>query len=190
MNCIKIRDLEIKYGEKIVISGFSADIPIGNRTCIMGESGCGKTSLLNVILGLIKPTCGSVSGVPEKISAVFQEDRLSDEHTVFSNAGMATKKSKEEINEVIYGLGLSDVSDKKVKNLSGGQKRRTAIARALLADFDLLVLDEAFSSLDAETKATVSEFIAAKTVGKTVISVTHDNEEPLLTDAGIIKIGS
>ena len=107
MSCIEISDLEIKYGEKVVLEGFSADIPIGKRTCIMGESGCGKTSLLNVILGLIKPTCGSVSGVPEKISAVFQEDRLSDEHTVFSNAGMATKKSKEEINKTVHRFKLT-----------------------------------------------------------------------------------
>lgn len=190
MNCIEIKDLEIKYGEKVVLSGFSADIPIGKRTCIMGESGCGKTSLINVVLGLVKPTKGTVSGVPEKISAVFQEDRLSEDHTVFSNAGIATKKSKEEINEVLDGLGLTDVSDKKVKNLSGGQKRRTAVARALLADFDLLILDEAFSSLDTETKAAVSKFITEKTVGKTVVSVTHDKDEPLLTDAGIIEIGS
>lgn len=188
MKNIEIRDLEIKYEDKTVLQNFSADIPLGKKTCITGESGCGKTSLINVLLGILRQTSGTVENVPEKISAVFQEDRLSEEHTVFSNAKMATNAPDAEVYKVLDGLLISDVANKKVKNVSGGQKRRTAIARALLANFDLLILDEAFSGLDSETKATVSAFVERRTVGKTVIAVTHSPDE--YANASILEINS
>jgi len=80
-NDIVIKSLTKSFGDKAVLSDFSAVIPGGKATCLMGPSGAGKTTLVNIILGLVKPDGGSISGVPEKISAVFQEDRLCEGFT-------------------------------------------------------------------------------------------------------------
>lgn len=179
MTDIVITDITKKFTDKTVLCDFSACFPAGKTTCIMGKSGCGKTTLINIIMGFLTPDNGSIEGVPEKISAVFQEDRLYEDYSVLSNvsASAANGTQKEDIHSCLSELGLEDSVKKPVKSLSGGMKRRTAIARALLSDYDLLILDEPFSGLDKGTKNSVMAYVKKKTAEKTVVFITHSEQE-------------
>ena len=188
MNHITIQNLCKAFGEKKVLDNFSATFPVGTVSCIMAPSGAGKTTLLSIMQGLLRPDSGSMEGIPAKMAAVFQEDRLCEDFNAVSNVRFSCgskshKKSKEEITACLVSLGLGDSLDKPVRNFSGGMKRRVAIARALMADYELLFLDEPF-----KLKISVAEYIKTSAAGKTVIAVSHDEAEAALLGATIIKM--
>ena len=187
---IQAEGLGKSYGQQKVLDRFSIDIPDGKITVIMGESGCGKTTLLNILEGLEEADCGKVSGLEGKhIAAVFQEDRLLEHLSAEDNIRLtASEVSKEEIREGMQRTRLlsEQESGKSVADFSGGMKRRTALLRALLSDWDVLLLDEPFKGLDTETKAEVSSYLQEKTRGKTVLMVTHDEEEAMKMATGSI----
>lgn len=167
-----------KYGEKTVLQDVSFVFPGGRRTCIIGPSGCGKTTLLRIILGLETSDAGTMTGRPERLSAVFQENRLFEDFSALSNvAAVCSKEDKGKIEEHLTALGLGDSLTKPVRTLSGGMKRRVAIARAVLAPGELMILDEPFTGLDKDTKAVVLEYLKTHTQGRTLILVTHDPAE-------------
>lgn len=186
LNSINISNLSKSFGEKTVLSNLSLSFPYGSTTCIMGKSGCGKTTLLNIILGTEKPDSGTVTGVPEKISAVFQEDRLCEDFSVLTNIRMASGKNEEEILSCLSGLMLEESAGTKVRELSGGMKRRVAIARALLSEHDLLIMDEPFKGLDPETRKKTAALV--REAAGTVIAVTHDEADAELLNAEIIRL--
>ena len=179
---IQVTGLSKCFEDKVVLERFDATFPEGKTTCIMGDSGCGKTTLLNILLGFMEPDEGTVSGLPERIGMVFQEDRLCEDFNAISNIMMAASPptTKDDARLVLSKMGLTSGLDQPVREFSGGMKRRVAIARALLFDCDLIIFDEAFKGLDAETKERVIACAKEYTQGKTVISVTHD---PLEADA-------
>lgn len=163
-----------------MLTNFSATFPTGRCTAVMGPSGCGKTTLLSVTAGLIRPDSGEVVGMPPRFTMVFQEDRLCEDFTVAANLRLVTARGREAngaIAEVLEALGLSEWGAKRVAELSGGMKRRVAIARALLGAGDVVLMDEPFKGLDAETKNEVIRAVQRWTEGKTVIFVTHDVDE-------------
>lgn len=180
MNDIVIEALCKSYGDKKVLENFSAVIKRGETTCIMGQSGCGKTTLLNILMGLEKADSGRLSGLPENMSAVFQEDRLCEEFSALANIKLVTGKNiaDTEITRQLELLGIAakDIN-KPVGEYSGGMKRRVAIARALLYPSDIIFLDEPFKGLDAATKQLVINYLKSITKGKTLVIVTHDTEE-------------
>ena len=193
MNDIIIKDLCKSFGEKKVLENFSVTFPAGSVSCIMAPSGAGKTTLISIIQGFVKPDSGSISGNEVPMSAVFQEDRLCEDFNPVSNVRFScgskkNKKSKEEIVSCLASLGLGDSLGKPVREFSGGMKRRVAIARALMAEYELLFLDEPFKGLDEELKVLVAEYIRASAAGKTVIAVSHDESEAALLGATIIKM--
>lgn len=193
MNDIIIKDLCKSFGEKKVLDNFSVMFPAGSVSCIMAPSGAGKTTLLSIMQGFINPDSGIIEGIPEKMSAVFQEDRLCEDFCAVSNVRFSCgagkgKKSKEEIVACLSALGLGDSLDKPVRSFSGGMKRRVAIARALMADYELLFLDEPFKGLDEELKLSVAKYIKSSAAGKTVIAVSHDEAEAALLGATVIKM--
>ncbi len=167
------------FSDKIVLNNFTHDFKEGKITALVGQSGCGKTTLLSVLMGLIPADSGTLIGFDKPISAVFQEDRLCENLTVSANIRLVTGKrfTKSEIEKELCAVGLKDCPEKPVRELSGGMKRRAAIVRALLAESEILFLDEPFKGLDADTKETVLEYVRTKVKGKTVIFVTHDMEE-------------
>lgn len=179
---IQITGLTKRFENKIVLEGFDATFPEGKATCIMGDSGCGKTTLLNILLGFLEPDEGHITGLPNRIGVVFQEDRLCEDFCALSNIMMVTEPptTQDDARAVLAKMGLTADLDKPVREFSGGMKRRVAIARALLFDCELVIFDEAFKGLDAETKERVLACAKEYTRGKTVISVTHD---PLEADA-------
>ena len=179
MNSIKIKHIFKRFGDKQVLSDFSLLIEGGITTCIMGPSGCGKTTLLRIIGGLETADRGEIISNINKISFVFQEDRLSENYSAVSNIKFVVGKavSRNEIEEMLGEFGLEVSINKPARELSGGMKRRVAIARALCAEYDLLIMDEPLKGLDDKLKKAVMNIIKQKTAGKTVIYVTHDKSE-------------
>lgn len=176
---LKAVNITKKFGDNTVLDNFSYDFADGKVTAVLGKSGCGKSTLLNVLMGLIEPDGGEVIRDGERISAVFQEDRLCENLTASANIRLVTGRryTRGEIAAELAAVGLGDCAEKAVRELSGGMKRRTALLRALLAEYDVLFLDEPFKGLDADTKQTVLDYCKRKTAGKTVVFVTHDKEE-------------
>ncbi len=178
---IRIKELSKSFGEKKVLSNFNAEFESSKINVIMGESGCGKTTLINLIMGLENLDGGEITGVPDKIAAVFQEDCLCDDFSAVSNlrAVLGRKKAKEYIPLLIsFGLNEDDIV-RPVSRLSGGMKRRVAIARALAAPSDLIIMDEPFKGLDEETKTKVANIVENETrnAKKTLILITHSAHE-------------
>ncbi len=189
MNDITLRNVSKRFGDKIVLENFSAVFPAGETSVLMGVSGGGKTTLLRLILGLETPDGGEISGVPAKCAAVFQEDRLCPQLTALGNVLLAAGRKKErEARELLTRLGLAESINTPAADLSGGMRRRTALARALCSEYDLLVLDEPFKGLDDQTRRTAIETVREQTQGKTVLLVTHDPTEAKAFGDKIIQV--
>ena len=130
-------------------------------------------------MGLVQADDGKVIGINnKKISVVFQEDSLCENLSVLLNIKLVCENiSNLEIEKSLELLDLKDCMHKRVRELSGGMKRRIAIIRALLYDFDLLIMDEPFKGLDKETKIKVMDFVISKLENKSAIIITHDMDE-------------
>lgn len=178
MTDLILEHIHKRYGEKVVLRDFSTRFPAGTCTCIMGPSGCGKTTLLRLILGLEEADGGTISGRRFPMSAVFQENQLFEDFSALSNvSAVCARGSRQEAARQLSALGLAGSLHAPVRTLSGGMKRRVAIARAVLAPGELLILDEPFTGLDRDTKAVVLDYLKAHTQGRTLILVTHDPAE-------------
>ena len=176
---ILVKNIEKSFGQQTVLKDFSYTCPAGKTTCIMGESGCGKTTLLRIMMGLEKPDEGSVSGIQKgRVAVVFQEDRLCENLSAAANLRLVRKHlPQEEIEEAFRRVRLEDAWKKPVRELSGGMKRRVAILRALLAEADCIIMDEPLKGLDEETKEQTIRYIRSRTDGRTLIMVTHEEKE-------------
>ena len=164
------------YGEKEVLRDFSLRVGAGERRAIRGESGCGKTTLLRLIMGLEKPQSGTVTVRTDRVSVLFQEDRLLPYLTVAQNCALFAA-DRAAVRSTLRGLGLADAADALPSALSGGMARRAALARALCHDAELYLFDEPFNGLDAENAARAAELVNRVTAGKTVLMATHRGEE-------------
>ena len=180
---IQIQHLSKAFDSKPVLADFSAEIPEKAVTCLMGESGCGKTTLLYLLAGLISPDAGKISGISGKIAFVFQEYR---------NLKMVCKGqkiSKEMLGEMLENVGMDKaLLHAPVSSLSGGMKRRVAILRALLCDSAILFLDEPTTGLDEDNKKAVAAYIRQKAQNKTILWVTHDRKEAQSVADKIIEL--
>lgn len=167
------------YGSNKVIEDLTVTFPSGSASAIMGRSGCGKTTLLRLIANLEKADSGTIVGNDVKMSAVFQDDVLIDTFTPLKNISFAVgdSASRQEIIRHLSILGLKDAVSQPCSELSGGMRRRVAIARAILAKPKLLLLDEPFKGLDDETKDSVIAYVREHIEDITVIFVTHDATE-------------
>lgn len=177
---LEAKNISKLFDGKKVLDDFTHSFRKGTVTAIMGTSGCGKTTLLNILMGLVKPDSGEV--VPDKgyrKAAVFQENRLCENLSASANIRLVTGKriSDKEIQQAFYEVRLDGCADKPAKELSGGMKRRVALLRALLSEYDVLFLDEPFKGLDSETKTAVMEYTKRCIKDRTVILVTHDADE-------------
>lgn len=165
---------------KNVFDNMSISFEAGKPTAVMAPSGSGKTTLLFLITGLLKMQSGSITYpvANPRFSMVFQEDRLLEQETILNNLKLVNSTlDTEAALELLERAGLSNQGSKKICRLSGGEKRRVAIIRALWAEYDILLLDEPFTGLDETTKLRMIDFIKEKTIGKTVILVTHNKSD-------------
>lgn len=187
---MEIRNISKSYDGERVLENVSLHIPDGEAVVISGPSGRGKTTFLRIVMGLEKPDSGEIIGAPEKISAVFQEDRLPAQFTAERCVSLAVPKSvsKAAVTEHLTELGLGEHLKKPANELSGGMKRRVAICRAVLADSDAVYMDEPFTGLDRETKSKVIGYIRKHCAGKTLVVVSHSPEDAELLGAKEIRI--
>lgn len=185
INDIILKDIQKSFGDKKVLDHFSATFQGSGVTLVLGPSGCGKTTLLRILMGLEKADGGEISGLSGKrIAAVFQEDRLLSGRDAQSNIRLTNKDlSREDIVTAMHNVGLFDCERKPMSALSGGMRRRVAILRALLAKFDLLILDEPFKGLDDENKLQTAKFVKETLGGRCAIVVTHDPSDGELLGA-------
>ena len=177
---IKLENLSLKYGKDTVLDNLSYEFEEGKLTARLGESGVGKTSILNLIAGLIKPSAGKVTNTCERTSYVFQEPRLFDWMTAKEN--VSTVSDAKVAEDMLSLMGLGDSLDKYPTELSGGMKQRVSIARALAYSPDLILLDEPFKGLDPDRRREVSKIVFEYIGGKTAIIVTHDEADTEFAD--------
>ncbi len=189
---LKVVAIEKSYGELKVLDGISFDVKPNEFICIVGESGCGKTTLLKIIAGIEKADKGEVVFGKDnpKIGFVFQDARVLPWKTVIGNIEFvldAAKMDRAIAKEIIQFVGLSGFENYYPKQLSGGMLQRLSIGRALAINPDVLLMDEPFANLDALTKQKMHRELIRIVSNKTVVFVTHDIEEAIyLADRIII----
>lgn len=184
--------LTVRFGvAHTVLQNFSQRFETG-VTCILGPSGCGKTTLLRTLMGLIVPDEGRIRcDLPDfKQSVMFQENRLCENMSAVSNLKfVCPTRTNQEMERALTQAGLGGSLYLPVKDLSGGMQRRVALVRALLADFDLLFLDEPFTGLDEPTRDRLLPLITQYTGGKIVLLVTHDEMLAAKLNARTLRLG-
>jgi sulfonate transport system ATP-binding protein len=179
---VVVSNLRRAYGNRVIIRNLNLRIERGEFVALLGESGCGKTTLLRALAGL-DPIEGGRINAPRRPAVVFQEPRLLPWDTLWRNVslGLAAPDPYARAASALAEVGLGDRLDDWPRNLSGGQAQRVALARALVQEPELLLLDEPFAALDALTRIRmhdlVRELVAKHRPG--VLLVTHDVDEAI-----------
>lgn len=179
---VVVTDLRRSYGSRTVIDHLNLTIARGEFVALLGESGCGKTTLLRALAGLDPIDRGRIDG-PSRPAVVFQEHRLLPWDSLWRNVslGLPEQGARERAAAALAEVGLGTRLDDWPRNLSGGQAQRVALARALVQEPELLLLDEPFAALDALTRirmhGLVKELVARHQPG--VLLVTHDVDEAI-----------
>ncbi len=207
MNLLEIKNLSLSYDSTPVINNISFKIKKGEITCILGESGCGKTSILKAIRGFMNRDSGEiyfqnkrVFNKSEKlvpgtngVAIVHQDFQLQPGFTVFENIRHHLIKYSREFQEartieLIDVCNLGAIQNKKSKELSGGQKQKVALAKALIEEPPLLILDEPFSNLDNISKFEFKDILkkVVKQLNISLLFVTHDSKDALTFSDDII----
>jgi NitT/TauT family transport system ATP-binding protein len=190
------------------IGDVSFDVADGEFVCVVGPSGCGKTTLLRCIAGLLPPTAGEivvegkkVDGPPDGLAVVFQEYgrslfpwlRVQDNVDLpLRAAGMAKAKRRELVTEALDAVGLADAHAAYPWQLSGGMQQRVAIARAIAYQPRVLLMDEPFAAVDAQTRADLEDLIRSvwQRLGVTLLFVTHDIDESVYLGQRVVMLSS
>ena len=196
--CLSCENLELELDKKKILKDISLEVRSGEILALLGESGCGKSSLLKAMLGLYPLSQGKIffqgkeiQNLPSHkrgISVVFQDLRLFPHLNVGENVGFSLElqkvpkaERKKRVEELLKLVQLEGYSDRRIDSLSGGQMQRVAIARALAMNENILFLDEPFSALDPNLRREMGDFLLElqKKENLTVVLVTHDQEEAL-----------
>ena len=165
------------YDGQPVLQNVNWRIEAGQRWLVSGISGIGKTTLLRLLMGLEQPDTGRISGISGvRFAPVFQEDRLVEHWSALDNVRLVCPDAAR-VREILTGLLPGASLQQPVRTLSGGMRRRVALARALAAESDILVLDEPFTGLDPAAAERAAQVIAAYRGGRTVVAVSHGMEE-------------
>jgi sulfonate transport system ATP-binding protein len=180
---VRVRGLVRAFGERRVLDSLDLDIRAGEFVVLLGHSGCGKSTLLRILAGLDTEIDGSVT-VPRRHAVAFQAPRLMPWKRVWRNVvlGLAGRPDRQLAARYLDEVGLAERANVWPKTLSGGEAQRVSLARALVREPDLLLLDEPFGALDALTRTTAQRLVAELWAkhGCAVLLVTHDVEESLL----------
>ena len=182
------RNLGASFEGEWVFRSWDVSIARGERIALLGRSGCGKTTFLRIAAGLAVPSEGEIRVRASRVGYVFQEPRLIPWRSVRRNLAFVSDRDP---SAILAGLNLSDAADARPHELSGGMKQRVNLARALLTEPDVLLLDEAFSSLDVALKLRLFSDLEGlwRRNPFASVTVTHDPRDALLTSDRILLIG-
>ena len=188
MNAIEIKNLTVAYGENIALEDFNLDVEIGSLMALVGPNGAGKSTLIKTILKFLKQITGEIkingktlAYVPQRNSVDWDfPTTLFDvvEMGCYGRVGLFKRVNKEEKQKVLKAIeqvGMLDFKDRQISELSGGQQQRTFIARALVQEADIYLMDEPFQGVDSTTEKSIVNILKKlKSEGKTLIIVHHD----------------
>lgn len=204
MPVLQIEGLSHSYGDRRVLSNLSLAIDAGESVALLGANGSGKSTLLRLVAGLLTPTAGQISlvgsaaaaGRPE-VGIVFQESRLLPWRTVLRNVtlpleltGMSLTSARTAAAAALARVGAGGLLDRSPAEISGGERGRVALARAMVRTPSLLLLDEPFAALDAITRARLDDELPELVAGAATLLVTHDVAEALLVADRVLLLGS
>jgi len=189
-----------------VLDGISFNVREGEFVSIVGASGCGKTTLLNIIAGLMHPDEGEVAvrghpviGVSRKVDYTFQQPSLLPWRTILANVelglelrGVSESERRRIATELLQQVGLGEFANVYPHQLSGGMAKRAEIVRVLAIDPELLLMDEPFGALDAQTKIHMQDLLLdlMQRIRKTVIFITHDLEEAVVLSDRVVTMSA
>lgn len=188
---IIITDLCKSFDDNEILKNVNITLEDSSIYCLMGASGIGKTTLLRILMGLERADSGCISGIDTKnISCMFQEDRLIPDLSAIDNVRIVLrrKNNRTEVRNNLLSILPDDSLDLPVSSLSGGMKRRVALARALSYPGKLIILDEPFTGLDKDTKLNVINYILKMRNNRTLLIATHGTDDADLLGAKIIKL--
>lgn len=185
---LEINSISKSFENRLLFDNISMILNPFEKIAVTGESGCGKTTFLRIILGLEKPDKGSVKNTFLQTSVVFQENRLFEEISVINNL-LCVEHNKDKAEYYLEQSGLIDFSKKRTSELSGGMKRRLAVARALFFGGDLFVFDEPLRELDENTEQKMLNLIKQETERSALILVTHNSNHAGLLCDKTLKLG-
>jgi len=202
MEILKIKNLKKTYhtknGETLAVDNFSFNLKEGEFIAIVGPSGCGKSTILSILCGLDKASDGEIIIDKNlKFGYMLQGDNLFEWQTIFKNCLLGleinnevTKENKEYVKSLLKTYGLEEFMDAHPSNLSGGMRQRVSLIRTLATKPDLLIMDEPFSALDAQSRLAVCDDVykIIKKENKTAIMVTHDIEEAVSVATKVIVL--
>ncbi len=197
MNILEIKNITMKYqdinSETTAIDNISFDVKEGEFVVIIGPSGCGKSTLLSIICGILKPSSGEVyingektTGINQKVGYMLQSDNLLEWRSIYKNILLGleiqhriTDENLQYVDKLLKTYGLYEFRNSFPSQLSGGMRQRAALIRTLVTKPEILLLDEAFSALDYQTRLSVTDDVYSiiKKEKKTTVMITHDIPE-------------
>ena len=188
MNAIEIRNLTVAYGENIALENLNLDVETGSLMALVGPNGAGKSTLIKTILKFLKQITGEIKINAKTLAYVPQRNSVDwdfpttlfdvVEMGCYGRVGLFKRVSKEEKQKVLKAIeqvGMLDFKDRQISELSGGQQQRAFIARALVQEADIYLMDEPFQGVDSTTEKSIVDILKKlKSEGKTLIVVHHD----------------
>ena len=188
MNAIEIKNLTVAYGENIALEDFNLDVEIGSLMALVGPNGAGKSTLIKTILKFLKQITGEIKISKKSLAYVPQRNSVDwdfpttlfdvVEMGCYGRVGLFKRVNKEEKQKVLKAIeqvGMLDFKDRQISELSGGQQQRAFIARALVQEADIYLMDEPFQGVDSTTEKSIVDILKKlKSEGKTLIVVHHD----------------
>ena len=206
---VEFRDISMHFGDKVAVEGINLEIEEGAIVVLLGPSGGGKTTLLNILGGFLEPTKGrvfiagaDVTDIPparRPTTTVFQDYALFPHMTIAGNVGFGLKmrgiagaERAERVERALDMVGLAHTADRRAHELSGGQRQRVALARALVVEPSVLLLDEPLGALDMKLRRQMQDELKAiqRKVGTTFVHVTHDQEEAMAIADSIVVMNN
>ena len=188
MNAIEIKNLTVAYGENIALENFNLDVEVGSLVALVGPNGAGKSTLIKTILKFLKQITGEIKINGKTLAYVPQRNSVDWDFptTLFDVVEMGcygrvglfkrvSKKEKQKVLKAIEQVDMLDFKDRQISELSGGQQQRAFIARALVQEADIYLMDEPFQGVDSTTEKSIVDILKKlKSEGKTLIVVHHD----------------
>jgi NitT/TauT family transport system ATP-binding protein len=190
---VSIENLSYRYGDQVVLEGLDMEVAEGEIFVLIGPSGCGKSTILNLICGILTPSAGRLTclgdtrgGLSQQVSYMTQKDTLLPWRDALDNAalpleldGVSKKERRVRAAAVLEKVGLTGSENKRPHQLSGGMRARLSLARALLSDKPVFLMDEPFAAVDALRRVRLQQLLVELwgSTGKTLVYVTHDLDE-------------